>query len=46
LWNEPREEEKTKEKTIKKVQKNIEHGGDNSYHALCYVFEVLENYRI
>ena len=39
------EEEKKPEKSNNKTHKKIEHGGENSYHALCYVFEVLENYR-
>ena len=33
------------EESIKKEQKNIEHGGEISYHAQCYVFEVPEDYR-
>ena len=45
LWNEQMEEEKKTEKSNNKTHKKIEHGGENSYHALCCVFEVLENYR-
>ena len=39
------EEEKKPEKSNNKTHKKIEHGGENSYHALCCVFEELENYR-
>jgi hypothetical protein len=39
------EKEKKTEKSNNKTHKKIEHGGENSYHALCCVFEVLENYR-
>ena len=35
------EEEKKTEKSNNKTHKKIEHGGENSYHALCYVFEEL-----
>ena len=45
LWNDQMAEEKKTEKSNNKTHKKIEHGGENSYHALCYVFEVLENYR-
>ena len=45
LWNEPGKEETAEEESISKGQKNIEHGGEISYHAQCYVFEVLEDYR-
>ena len=45
LWNEQMEEEKKTEKSNNKTHKKIEHGGENSYHALCCVFEVLEDYR-
>jgi hypothetical protein len=45
LWDESPDNEKRERKNISKRQKNIEHGGDNSYHAQCYVFEVLENYQ-
>ena len=38
-------EEKKTEKSNNKTHKKIEHGGENSYHVLCCVFEVLENYR-
>ncbi len=31
-------------KFISKEQNKIEHGGEISYHALCCVLEVLENY--
>ena len=43
LWDEAPRNEKQERKNISKRQKNIEHGGENSYHAQCYVFEVLEN---
>ena len=39
------EEEKKTEKSNNKTHKKIEHGGEISYHALCCVVEVLENYR-
>ena len=45
LWDEPADYEKRERSNISKRQKNIEHGGENSYHAQCYVFEVLENYQ-
>jgi hypothetical protein len=45
LWNDRMAEEKKTEKSNNKTHKKIEHGGENSYHALCCVFEVLENYR-
>ena len=45
LWNDQMEEEKKTEKSNNKTHKKIEHGGENSYHALCCVFEVLEDYR-
>ena len=45
LWDEPADYEKRERNNISKRQKNIEHGGENSYHAQCYVFEVLENYQ-
>jgi hypothetical protein len=45
LWDESPDNEKRERKNISKRQKNIEHGGDNSCHAQCYVFEVLENYQ-
>ena len=45
LWDEAPRNEKQERKNISKRQKNIEHGGENSYHAQCYVFEVLENYQ-
>ena len=41
LWNDQMEEEKKTEKSNNKTHKKIEHGGENSYHALCCVFEVL-----
>ena len=34
-------EEKKTEKSNNKTQKKIEHGGENSYHARCCVFEKL-----
>ena len=34
-------EEKKTEKSNNKTHKKIEHGGENSYHALCCVFEDL-----
>ena len=45
LWDEPADYEKRERNNISKRQKNIEHGGENSYHAQCYVFEVPENYQ-
>jgi hypothetical protein len=45
LWNDRMAEEKKTEKSNNKTHKKIEHGGENSYHALCCVFEVLEDYR-
>ena len=45
LWDEAPRNEKQERKNISKRQKNIEHGGEISYHAQCYVFEVLENYQ-
>ena len=33
LWDEPADYEKRERNNISKRQKNIEHGGENSYHA-------------
>lgn len=46
MWNEQQARNEKGEKNHNNTQKNIEHGGEIPYHALCCVLEVLEDYRI